>query len=64
MKIVLYILLALVVFLLFVVIKTALVKPTSARDAKVELDTSERAVKYGQILSTMVKKETISWELL
>ncbi len=60
MKIVLYILLALVVFLLFVVIKTALVKPTSAKDTKVKLDTSERAKTYGKILSRMVQKETIS----
>lgn len=60
MKIILYILAALVLFLLVVVVKTSLIKPTSAKEAKVNLDTSERAVKYGKILSTMVQKETIS----
>lgn len=60
MKIILYMLAALVLFLLIIVIKTSLVKPTSAKEAKVNLDASERAMKYGKILSTMVQKETIS----
>lgn len=60
MKILLYIVLAIVLFLLFVVVKTALVKPTSAKDAKVVLDTSERAETYGAKLAKMVQKETIS----
>lgn len=60
MKILLYFIAAIVGFLLLIVVKTALVKPTSAKDAKVELDTSERAEEYGKILSRMVQKETIS----
>ncbi len=49
-----------VILLLIAVIRTALLKPTSARNAKVTLDTSKRAEAYGQILSKMVQKETIS----
>ena len=60
MKILLYILAAIVVFLLLVVAKTALVKPTSAKEAKVNLDNGPRGQKYGKILSAMVQKETIS----
>lgn len=60
MRFVLYLLLAIVVFLLLVVVKTALLKPTSAKDTKVALDNSERAETYGKILSRMVQKETIS----
>ena len=60
MKILLYILAAIVVFLLLIVVKTALVKPTSAKEAKVNLDNGPRGEKYGKILSAMVQKETIS----
>jgi len=60
MKILLYIIAAVILCLLLVVLKTALLKPTAAKDAKVQLDTSERAERYGRILSTMVQKETIS----
>lgn len=60
MRIVLYALLAIVVFLLFIVVKTALLKPTSAKDTRIELDNSQRAETYGKILSRMVQKETIS----
>ena len=60
MRILLYIIAAVILFLLLVILKTALLKPTAAKDAKVQLDTSERAERYGKILSTMVQKETIS----
>ena len=60
MKYLLYILLALLVFILILVIKTLLIKPTSAMNATVELDTSERSVEYGKKLSKMVQCETIS----
>ncbi len=60
MEVLLYILLALLIFILILVIKTLLVKPTSAMNATVELDTSERSVEYGKQLSKMVQCETIS----
>ena len=50
----------LVLLLVIVLLKTLLLKPTSAKEAKVQLDTSERAVEYGKKLSTLVQKETIS----
>lgn len=60
MKILLYIVAALVLFLLFLLLKTALIKPTSAKITKVNLDTGERAETYGKVLSAMVQMETIS----
>lgn len=56
-----YILLFILLFVLFILIKTALIKPTSAYDAKVKLDESERSVEYGKQLAKMVQKETISF---
>ena len=56
----LYIVLFIAVFLAFLLIKTALVKPTAAKTAKVHLDESPRAKKYGEMLARMVRKETIS----
>ena len=56
-----YILLFILLFVLFILIKTALIKPTSAHDAKVKLDESERSVEYGKQLAKMVQKETISF---
>ena len=43
-----------------VVIKAALLKPTPAKTAKIELDHSERAAEYGKRLAKMVQIETIS----
>ncbi|MBR5289662.1 MAG: M20/M25/M40 family metallo-hydrolase [Erysipelotrichaceae bacterium] len=60
MKVVLVVLAVLVVLLLIALVRALLMKPTSAKDAKVVLDTSERAEKYGQRLSRMIQKETIS----
>ncbi|MBQ5369036.1 MAG: M20/M25/M40 family metallo-hydrolase, partial [Peptococcaceae bacterium] len=51
---------AILALLLVLVIKTALLAPTSAKDAKVVLDDSARAEQYGKVLSQMVQKETIS----
>ena len=60
MKVILIILAVVVAAVLLLVIKTASVKPTAAKDAKVILDTSERADKYGKGLSEMIKCETVS----
>ena len=60
MKYLLYILLALLIFILILVIKTLLLKPTSAMNATVELDKSERSIEYGKQLSKMIQCETIS----
>lgn len=60
MEIILAILLLLVVLAAVVLLRTVLLKPTSAKEAKVPLDTSERAVEYGKKLSRLVQKETIS----
>ncbi len=49
-----------VVLIAVVLLRAMLLKPTTAKDAKIILDTSERAIEYGKKLSTMVQKETIS----
>ena len=56
----LIILLILVALVIVVLVRTALLKPTAAKEAKVELDKSDRAVKYGKQLSKLVQKETVS----
>ncbi len=45
---------------LLIIIKTLLVKPTSAMNAKVVLEDNDRAKLYGTLLSKMIQKETIS----
>ena len=60
MKILLVIFAVLIGLLIIALLRALLMKPTSAKDAKVVLDTSERAEKYGQRLSRMIQKETIS----
>ena len=60
MKFVLIILAVLLAFILFLVIKAALPKPTPAREAKVALDVSPRAGEYGQRLAKMIQVETVS----
>ena len=52
--------LAILVLAVLLVIKTAMLKPTSAKTAKVTLDDSPRAAAYGKALSRMVQQETIS----
>ncbi len=54
------ILLFIVLFVLFVIIKTLLLKPTSAYTAKVNLVNNERSKQYGEKLSKMVQHVTIS----
>lgn len=41
-------------------VRAALLRPTPAKTAKIELDNSERAVEYGKRLAKMIQKETIS----
>lgn len=58
---VLWIVLMLIVLLIAVVLlRAVLLKPTAAQTAKVQLDESPRAEKYGKQLSKLVQKETIS----
>ena len=49
-----------VVLIAIVLLRAVLLKPTTAKTAKVQLDEGERAEKYGKQLSKMVQKETIS----
>ena len=60
MKVVLFILLLIVVLIAVVLIRTLTLKETSAKTAKIELDTSARADEYAQTLAKMIRKETIS----
>lgn len=60
MKAVLAILLVIVLFAAYLVMKASLLKPTAARTTKIRLDESPRAEAYGEKLSKMVQKETIS----
>ena len=60
MKIVIVLLLIIVLLAAIVIAKAMLLKPTSAKTAKIVLDESERAVNYGKTLSKMVQKETVS----
>lgn len=56
-----YILLVILAFVLFVVLRTLLMKPTSAKDSRVVLDTSERSDIYGKELAKMIVHKTISY---
>ena len=60
MKILITISLMIVVWAVILVAKALMLKPTSAKTAKVILDESERATEYGKTLSKMVQKETVS----
>lgn len=60
MEILLMILLLLVVLVAIVLLRAGCLKPTPAKEAKVTLDTGERAKEYGKKLSTLVQKETVS----
>lgn len=60
MKILIVLLIAIFVLAAIVIGKAMLLKPTSAKTAKIILDESERAAKYGKTLSKMVQKETVS----
>ncbi len=48
------------IFIAVLVIRTVALKPTAALTAKVELDSSERAHKYGEQLAQLIRHETIS----
>ena len=61
MKILLTILAIIVLLIAIVLIKTITLKPTAAKTAKVPVDNTDRAVKYGKQLSQMVQKETVSF---
>ena len=61
MKILLTVLLLIALFICYLIINTLRLKPTDAKTAKVQLDTSDRAKKYGEALSEMIKKETVSF---
>lgn len=43
-----------------ILLRTAMLKPTPAKTAKIELDNSERAVNYGKRLAKLIQIETIS----
>ena len=60
MRFVLYIIFLLFILAAIILIRAVMLKPTSAKDAKVTLDTSERSIEYGKKLAKMVRKETIS----
>lgn len=60
MKILLAVLLLIVLLVVVVLGRAMLLKPTPAKNAKVELDEGERAAAYGEKLAQMVRKETIS----
>lgn len=61
MTIVLIILAIIVALVAIVLIRTATLKPTSAKTAKVPVDNTDRAIEYGEKLSKMVQKETVSF---
>ena len=60
MKILLMIFLLLVALVAVVLLRAVCLKPTPAKEAKVPLDNSKRAVEYGKKLSALVQKETVS----
>lgn len=60
MKVLLIILIALVILIAVVLFRTLLLKPTSAKNVTINLDTSLRAEEYGRQLARMVQHETIS----
>ncbi len=61
MKILFIVLAILVILIAVVLVRAALLKPTAAKTAKVQLDNhSDRAKEYGERLAKMVRKETIS----
>ena len=54
------ILIAIFLLIAVVLLRTVLLRPTSAKTVKIEMDTSERAVKYGEKLARMIQDETVS----
>lgn len=60
MKIVLILLAIAILFVLCLVARASMLKPTAAKIAKPQLDESPRAEEYGRRLAKMVQKETVS----
>lgn len=60
MIVLLIILAAIAVFVGILLLRTVMLKPTTAKEAKVQLDNGERSVAYGKQLAKMIQKETIS----
>ncbi len=60
MKILFIIFVVIALLVSIVLLRAAILKPTAAMTAKVQLDESPRAEKYGKQLSKLVQKETIS----
>lgn len=60
MKILLIILILLVILIAVVLIRAAMLKPTAALTAEVELDETPRAEEYGKRLAEMIRQETVS----
>lgn len=56
----LYVLFFVLLFILFICIKTLFIHPTSAKTAKINLEENERSIEYGKKLSKMIQVETIS----
>ena len=56
-----WIILGILLFIILVILaRTLLLKPTSAKNAKVEFKKGQRAEKYGKQLAKLIQKETIS----
>ncbi len=60
MKIFLVIFVVVIILATILVLRALMLKPTSAANASIKPDTSDRAMKYGKNLSRMVQKETVS----
>lgn len=56
----LYVLIALLILIAILLIRTITLKPNAAKDTKIELVNDERSKEYGLKLSKMIQKETIS----
>ncbi|MBQ7817081.1 MAG: hypothetical protein IJ339_06985, partial [Oscillospiraceae bacterium] len=60
MKILIAVLIVVLILVIVVLARTMAAKPTAALNAKVVLDTGERADDYGAKLAKMIQRETIS----
>ncbi len=60
MKVFIIIIVVIAVLLAVLVVRTLLLKPTSAYSARVNLDMSDRAKAYGNKLAKLLQKETVS----
>lgn len=60
MKLLVAILLLIFLLVLICLIRALMMKPTSARDAKIDFKVDDRAVEYGKRLGAMIQCETVS----